>query len=83
MNKHCESCGGIIGIDCFNPAECAYITMLQEAKLKQDNETLAYREGVIAGMTRFAWWKDGVQWVGNCGTSLKEAIEDFEKEKGD
>ncbi len=24
--KHCPSCGGIIGRDCFNPVECANIS---------------------------------------------------------
>jgi hypothetical protein len=24
--KYCQSCGGIIGKDCFNPGECAQIT---------------------------------------------------------
>ncbi len=26
----CQSCGGIIGRDCFNPEECAHITRQQE-----------------------------------------------------
>jgi hypothetical protein len=30
--------------------------------------------GVIAGITAFAWWKDGTQYVGTCGKTLKEAI---------
>lgn len=40
-----------------------------------------YKEGVIAGMRRFAWWKDGVEYVGSCGTTLKQAIEDFVNER--
>ncbi len=36
------------------------------------------RKGVIEGMTRFAWWKDGVEMVGTCGTTLKKAIEEVE-----
>ena len=34
----------------------------------------AQREGVIDGLTRYAWWKDGTQYVGTCGTTLKDAI---------
>lgn len=34
-----------------------------------------YMEGFIDGMTCFAWWKDGVQYVGTTGKILKEAIE--------
>jgi hypothetical protein len=32
----CKSCGGVIGIDCFNPSECEWISEQQE-KLKQQN----------------------------------------------
>ena len=34
--------------------------------------------GVIEGMRRFAWWKDGVEYVGTCGTTLERAIKDLE-----
>jgi len=27
-----------------------------------------------AGLTAFAWWKDGVQYVGTCGTLLKDVL---------
>ncbi len=33
-------------------------------------------DGVIAGITMFAWWKDGVQEVGTTGTTLKQAIKE-------
>lgn len=42
-----------------------------------------YLDGVIAGMTRFAWWRDGQEMVGTCGTTLKQATEDLCKEKSD
>ena len=31
-------------------------------------------KGYERGLRAFAWWKDGVQYVGTCGTTLKEAI---------
>lgn len=34
-------------------------------------------EGMIAGMHRFAWWKNGIQFVGSCGTTLDNAIKDL------
>lgn len=34
----------------------------------------AYRRGVIEGLRQYAWWADGVQYVGTCGTTLSEAI---------
>lgn len=30
--------------------------------------------GVVAGLIMFAWWADGVQYVGTCGTTLEDAI---------
>lgn len=32
MSRRCPSCEGIIGVDCFNPDECAYITMKMDAE---------------------------------------------------
>jgi hypothetical protein len=39
-----------------------------------EKEKQAFLEGFVAGLKEFAWWKDGVQYVGTCGTTLKEAI---------
>lgn len=30
--SHCPSCGGMIGRDCFNPEECAWITQEMEQR---------------------------------------------------
>jgi hypothetical protein len=32
-------------------------------------------QGYLAGLRAFAWWRDGVQYVGTCGTTLRQAIE--------
>jgi hypothetical protein len=37
------------------------------------DENDAYADGFIAGLREYAWWKDGQQWVGSCGTTLVEA----------
>jgi exonuclease VII small subunit len=34
-----------------------------------------YRRGFIDGLKCFAFWKDGVQYIGTCGTTLAEAVE--------
>ncbi len=34
----CHSCGGIIGRDCFNPQECAWITQQMEVASAVQNE---------------------------------------------
>ena len=39
----------------------------------------SYQAGFIAGLEAYAWWKDGVQYVGSCGTTLKKAIAEAEK----
>ena len=42
----------------------------------------AYIRGLIDGVTRYAWWRGGTQYVGSCGTTLKAAVEDILKEHG-
>jgi len=37
-----------------------------------------YDEGFKAGLKTFAWWKDGVEQVGTCGTTLKDAQDTLE-----
>ena len=39
------------------------------------SEILAWYRGHVEGLRRFAWWKDGVEYVGTCGTTLADAIE--------
>jgi len=35
---------------------------------------MAWLQGFIAGLHEYAWWKDGTQYVGSCGTTLVDAI---------
>lgn len=44
----------------------------ENAKLKEEIKQ-AYNEGLRA----YAWWKDGVQYVGSCGTTLKQALKEI------
>lgn len=32
------------------------------------------------GILRFAWWNDGQQYVGTCGTTLAQALRDLDEE---
>ena len=54
---------------------------VEKKQLQAENERLRkcikirYEEGFITGLREYAWWKDGVQYVGTCGQTLKEAIE--------
>ena len=56
---------------------------MEDVKEATDSEIANYRigymNGKIDGVTLFAWWKDGVQYVGTCGTTLAEAIESIKK----
>ena len=35
----------------------------------------AHDQGLREGITRYAHWKDGVQYVGSCGTTLTDALQ--------
>ncbi len=62
---------------------CCICLRSHEYELKKRNERIAeletenkeqYRKGYNDGLTAFAWWKDGVQYVGTCGRTLKQAL---------
>lgn len=38
--------------------------------------------GYVEGLKAYAWWKDGVQYVGSCGTTLNDAIKRAEEDYG-
>lgn len=41
----------------------------------------AYYNGIREGIEQYAHWKDGVQYVGTCGTTLKEALARIDSEE--
>lgn len=43
--------------------------------------TKTYYDGVREGIKQYAHWKDGVQYVGTCGTTLNTAIERINAEE--
>ena len=46
----CQSCGGIIGRDCFNPRECAEITAQQAFQSQQLQTEKQQDSAIIAGL---------------------------------
>mgnify|MGYP001567704921 FL=1 len=36
-------------------------------------------QAYVNGLTEYAWWKDGTQYVGTCGRTLAEAIADTQR----
>lgn len=51
----------------------------QEATIAQLREQLD--EAYINGLAAYAWWKDGTQYVGTCGTTFKQAVARYQAEK--
>lgn len=45
----CPSCGGIIGRDCFNPQECAWITQQMNHQVAVEDKHQSFHEGYQQG----------------------------------
>ena len=48
---------------------------------KTPEEINAYYDGLCDGATMYAWWKDGVQYVGTTGRVLADALMKIEDER--
>lgn len=55
------------------------VTEPREARLLTAAEKCVYKEGVKHGVSLYAWWKDGVEYVGTCNTTKIRALELIEK----
>jgi len=49
--------------------------------MTEREEIHTYYDGVKEGLWKYAYWKDGIQYVGNMGTTLKEALAKVDEEK--
>ena len=38
---------------------------------------LSFKAGIKEALFQYAWWKDGVQYVGTCGTTLNKALKEW------
>ena len=61
----CPHCGEEFGIE-------SRIEIAREAQAE-----ISFRAGMQHGIWLFAWWKDGVQYVGTTGTTLKDALKEW------
>ena len=54
----------------------AYCSRHANARIEEleEERDAAYTRGYREGVTAYAWWKDGVQYVGTCGTTLAHAL---------
>ena len=49
----------------------------------QQAQTQAYYKGLREGVEKFAWWKDGTQYVGTTGSKLKSVLQDIDSFEAD
>ena len=56
----------------FTPEQDQYLQLAQ---------TKTYYNGMRIGIAEYAYWKDGVQYVGTCGKTLKEAIAEIDQKE--
>lgn len=56
----------------FSPEQDQYLQLAQ---------TRAYYRGLRDGVSKFAYWQDGVQYVGTAGRTLRESIASIDAEE--
>ena len=60
---------------CTHPIKIVSCQQGRTQKQLDELVRIAYHRGYLAGLGAYAWWKDGVQYVGTSGVTLKEARE--------
>jgi hypothetical protein len=58
----------------FTPEQDQYLQVAQ---------TRAYYQGLREGVEKFAWWRDGTQYVGTTGSTLKNVLQDIDTFEAD
>jgi len=65
--------------------ECIFTKAIPIVRKAVAEETktlkLTHKKSKKEGITLFAWWKDGVQYVGTCGTTLEKALKEIDDEQ--
>ena len=56
----------------FTPEQDQYLQLAQ---------TRAYHEGLRDGVHMYAYWRDGVQYVGTTGRTLKDSLDAINKQE--
>lgn len=54
---------------------------LEYTRQTQRLQIEAYYEGVKLGVSLYAHWKDGTQYVGTCGKTLKDALKEIDRDR--
>lgn len=55
---------------------------IREIKQLKEKQKDLFLSAFIQGLREYAWWKDGTQYVGTCGTTLAQAIVRAQAERG-
>ena len=51
-----------------------------EERMREYDLKMVYKNGIIDGIKRYAWWESGMQYVGTYKKTLEQAIQEVEKE---
>jgi len=43
----------------------------------------SYFQGIREGISRFAWWKDGEQFIGTTGRKLRQALDEVDTQESE
>ena len=60
-----------------HPEPHSYTWTPLEKEAIYDALIAAHKEGKEEGIRMYAWWKDGEQFVGTCGTTLESALKEI------
>ena len=55
----------------------------EQEQFMQISQTRAYHQGLREGVKQYAHWRDGVQYVGTTGRTLKQALDSIDQEEAD
>ena len=54
------------------------LSTLEEMKLLLEKQAeLSFKAGIEEALRQYAWWKEGTQYVGSCGTTLEKALTEY------
>ncbi len=56
---------------------------MSDEESQEQSYSSGYFRGLREGLTRFAHWKDSVQYVGTTGTTLKGALQQVDREESE
>lgn len=61
--------------------EEAAVEIYQHIVMNKTSSIRSYYEGLREGVSLYAYWKDGVQYVGTCGRTLAEVLAELHEQE--